>query len=400
MTTNTRVADEIGVSSGRLRSHERILPVDHHQLDRHDERAPLLLNVPRILKLLDTSVYIGEIALLAANKSAASELYEAIKIQRRQVDWISCSHEGRVEDVMAILRANTISANGIDHDGRTSLSAAASSGHLGLLEKLLNHGCDPNFRVPCEKFGTALHAATKKGHLECVELLIRCGVDVLAEDLDGQTALDLCSLSLRVDACRGLIRPHHQAACAERDMLEVKACEDAQSKKNAEIAAAISLLDDRGDYAKAIAGASKATTASLIPSVTARILDISSFDIGASAKSRPTSSSRSIKWKHVDPGDVSVSIVHCGRVLAPFCAHGDESERWDDAEGGDSESSAAIVPVSEGTGLPITLMAELPGAHSGYGFPVDSFIRISFTKHSASVGAFLAPCVCIAIIFT
>ena len=86
------------------------------------------------------------------------------------------SHTGEVGGVRAALaeggdpnsRGDLYSGGG---RGGTCLTAAASSGHLGVVEELLNH---PSIRVNDTDYDTytALHWACIKGHAGVVRLLV------------------------------------------------------------------------------------------------------------------------------------------------------------------------------------------------------------------------------------
>mmetsp|Transcript_27752 Transcript_27752/g.50067 ORF Transcript_27752/g.50067 Transcript_27752/m.50067 type:complete len:944 (+) Transcript_27752:153-2984(+) len=74
-------------------------------------------------------------------------------------------------------------------EGVTPLLAAASEGHVTILQKLLSTGkADVNAK---DKEGTnSLMAAAARGHLECIQSLIKMeGIDVNSQNVDGHTAL-------------------------------------------------------------------------------------------------------------------------------------------------------------------------------------------------------------------
>mmetsp|Transcript_27152 Transcript_27152/g.56530 ORF Transcript_27152/g.56530 Transcript_27152/m.56530 type:complete len:949 (-) Transcript_27152:246-3092(-) len=74
-------------------------------------------------------------------------------------------------------------------EGVTPLLAAASEGHVSILQKLLSTGkADVNAK---DKEGTnSLMAAAARGHLECIQSLITAeGIDVNSQNVDGHTAL-------------------------------------------------------------------------------------------------------------------------------------------------------------------------------------------------------------------
>jgi ankyrin repeat protein len=81
----------------------------------------------------------------------------------------------------------------IDQRGASPLHWAAGSGHLYLVEHLVEEcGCDPNQPQQGKRSfsgRTALHWAARNGHLPVVEYLVcSCSVDIEAATIDGTTA--------------------------------------------------------------------------------------------------------------------------------------------------------------------------------------------------------------------
>ena len=73
------------------------------------------------------------------------------------------------------------------YEGRTSLSTAASCGHLDVVKYILSKGANINM-VDNSKY-TPLHAASKEGHLHVVEYLVNAGADINAASHNSYTPL-------------------------------------------------------------------------------------------------------------------------------------------------------------------------------------------------------------------
>ena len=73
--------------------------------------------------------------------------------------------------------------------GKTALHLAAKSGHLEIIQLLLERGADINTRD--RKGKTALHLAAKSGHLDITKLLLERGADASIATNRGLTARDL-----------------------------------------------------------------------------------------------------------------------------------------------------------------------------------------------------------------
>ena len=81
--------------------------------------------------------------------------------------------------------------------GYTPLHEAASSGHLNVLELLLQHGSDVNCltNTGC----TPLHLAAINGHLNSLKLLLHCGSFVNFRTNSGHTPLHLAASGHHTD---------------------------------------------------------------------------------------------------------------------------------------------------------------------------------------------------------
>jgi hypothetical protein len=71
-----------------------------------------------------------------------------------------------------------------------ALSAAASNGHLEVVDYLLSLGADVNERDENQNNDTPLIQAAHSGHLDVVKILLAKGADITAKDEFDQTALD------------------------------------------------------------------------------------------------------------------------------------------------------------------------------------------------------------------
>jgi ankyrin repeat protein len=88
-------------------------------------------------------------------------------------------------------------ANKVDIDaapgvlsGITALGAAVKSGHIKMVNFLLQKGATVN--IDADEFGeTALHIAAKQGNHVIVELLVKAKANIYARNRNGETALDI-----------------------------------------------------------------------------------------------------------------------------------------------------------------------------------------------------------------
>jgi len=110
---------------------------------------------------------------------------------------LQAAHRGIVNVTEALLDKHAASpkageegwVDDASDEGVTPLLAAASEGHVAILQKLLSTGkADVNAK---DKEGTnSLMAAAARGHLECIQSLIAAeGIDVNNQNVDGHTAL-------------------------------------------------------------------------------------------------------------------------------------------------------------------------------------------------------------------
>lgn len=78
----------------------------------------------------------------------------------------------------------------LDENGMGLIHWATDANDLDILEFLLTSGCPVDLR-DAEQQQTALHYASSCGHLECVRLLLQYGADRMAQNVDGESCLDV-----------------------------------------------------------------------------------------------------------------------------------------------------------------------------------------------------------------
>lgn len=66
--------------------------------------------------------------------------------------------------------------NALDENGKTALHAAASNGHIGAVQVLLEEGVPPDLRGD-ERQSTPLMEAAYKGYIDIIEVLLDAGAD-------------------------------------------------------------------------------------------------------------------------------------------------------------------------------------------------------------------------------
>lgn len=95
------------------------------------------------------------------------------------------------EDVARYLRAQgaNLDAAATNGTGYTALTGAVASGHVSIVQWLLENGADANYRYGPGYF--PLLEAAANGHLAIVKLLLAHGADANAAANDGKTALTL-----------------------------------------------------------------------------------------------------------------------------------------------------------------------------------------------------------------
>ena len=73
--------------------------------------------------------------------------------------------------------------------GYTPLHSASQAGHLEVVNRLIQAGCDVNAQM--DDGDTALYCATLFGHVEVITALLAAGADKTIKKWDGKTPHDL-----------------------------------------------------------------------------------------------------------------------------------------------------------------------------------------------------------------
>ncbi len=118
-------------------------------------------------------------------------------------------------EAVALLLTHGAQANVCSRSGWTPLMLACLWGEAEVVKLLLQHGADANTFTDAEimareegcSASNALMMATANGHIEAVKLLLQYGADPLAQNSEGDTALNT--------AQRSVLRKHKQAEIQE-----------------------------------------------------------------------------------------------------------------------------------------------------------------------------------------
>lgn len=94
--------------------------------------------------------------------------------------------------------------NSRSKQGTTSLSMAASSGHVEICEILLTAGANPN--IPDEKGLNSMHTAARAGKVAVIQLLSKNKPLIDSRTLEGTTPLMFAADSGNVEACKKLLQ--------------------------------------------------------------------------------------------------------------------------------------------------------------------------------------------------
>ena len=97
----------------------------------------------------------------------------------------AAAQNGHLHCVIWLVTHGGLSVMERDKEGATPGHYAAARGHVNVLRWLLQNGA---VAVKDELGGTPLHDAAEHGQIETVRVLLEAGADLLARDVDGQTA--------------------------------------------------------------------------------------------------------------------------------------------------------------------------------------------------------------------
>lgn len=165
-----------------------------------DELIDLLLNRGAGPNAYDSD---GWSPLHAAVDEGRREVADRLLKAGGRLDVFTAAGLGRSMEVAALLRADPSAVHAREGgSGGTALHWAASSGHVQVLELLLDQGADVNARAwpraPEEGddwngYGTPLHLAARRGRAAAVAFLLRRGAEVDARTTTGHTPLGLAA---------------------------------------------------------------------------------------------------------------------------------------------------------------------------------------------------------------
>lgn len=125
---------------------------------------------------LTVEVFLAHHRQLAAEADGSADerltTRSTLNLERALFTAASRGHDGIVEMLVQ---------EGADVDGRVikdrnALHVAALEGHAQTVDLLLRHGA--NHRIPCKRYGTPLAAAAERGHIKAVEVLLEAGANV------------------------------------------------------------------------------------------------------------------------------------------------------------------------------------------------------------------------------
>lgn len=125
---------------------------------------------------LSVEVFLAHHRQLAAEADGSADqrltTRSTLNLERALFTAASRGHDGIVEMLVQ---------EGADVDGRVikdrnAVHVAALEGHAQTVDLLLRHGA--NHRIACKRYGTPLAAAAERGHLEAVEVLLEAGANV------------------------------------------------------------------------------------------------------------------------------------------------------------------------------------------------------------------------------
>jgi ankyrin repeat protein len=114
--------------------------------------------------------------------------------------------EGRTEHVATLLKENDVSVNLRNEKDMNIFHSAAYFGRDSMIELLANHEKTKKLLTETNKIGyTPLHVAAKSNSISCVVKLLQIGVDINAQDENGDTPLHLAIKKNSVQSIKNLV---------------------------------------------------------------------------------------------------------------------------------------------------------------------------------------------------
>jgi len=157
----------------------------------------------------DTAVHLAaEMGRLDMLRAMGDKLGELDFLNHRgETPLMYAAHGGHMASVIALVEdrgnGSMADAGKVDAEGKSVLMHACSSGHLDLVNLILQNreGRHPNLKFPlldvnhCDQYGTtALHVAASEGYWQVLPSLVLAGANKAAKDNDGCTPLHTAAI--------------------------------------------------------------------------------------------------------------------------------------------------------------------------------------------------------------
>lgn len=157
----------------------------------------------------------------------------------QNVSFLEAAARNDVEEVRQMLESG-FSANLYNEDGLTALHQCCIDDFEAIVQLLIDAGADVN---SCDsELWTPLHAAATCGHLHLVELLIKHNANLLAVNSDGNMPYDLCEDDVTLD--------HIETAMAEQGITQER-IEESRAATERKMVADIQQLVESGSEVNA-----------------------------------------------------------------------------------------------------------------------------------------------------